>query len=73
MAIGECGLDYERLFCAEEEVQKMVFVKHFELAKYFNLPMFLHSRSSEKDFHDIVKTHRGDFPGGVLHCFTGTE
>jgi len=73
VAIGECGLDYERLFVAEEEVQKKVFVKHFELAKKFHLPMFLHSRSSENDFIDIVKAHRDDFPGGVVHCFTGTE
>ena len=71
VAIGECGLDYDRLFIADEEVQKMVFLKHFELAKKYNLPMFLHSRNCEKDFYDIIKAHRGDFPGGVAHCYTG--
>lgn len=34
--------------------------------------MFLHSRSSESDFYDIVKAHRDEFPGGVVHCFTGS-
>jgi len=73
VAIGECGLDYERLFVAEESVQKMVFIKHFELAKEFNLPMILHSRSCANDFNEIVKEHREDFPKGVVHCFTGSE
>ena len=46
LAIGECGLDYERLFCAEEDIQKLVFEKHFELAEQYNLPMVLHSRNA---------------------------
>jgi len=33
LAIGECGLDYERLFCAEEDIQKLVFERHFDLAE----------------------------------------
>ena len=50
----------------------MVFIKHFELAKKFNLPMFFHSRSSEKDFYDILKANIEGIPGGILHCFTGS-
>ena len=71
IAIGECGLDYERLFCAEEDTQKMVFEKHFDLAQEFNLPMVLHSRGSTDDFYDMVKANRSKFSQGVVHCFTG--
>ena len=42
IAVGKCGLDYNRLFCAEESVQKMVFKKHFQLARDLDLPMIFH-------------------------------
>lgn len=49
-AIGECGLDYDRLFFSNKEDQLAVFPVHFDLAEKFQLPMYLHSRNCEEDF-----------------------
>ena len=72
MAIGECGLDYDRFEYADKETQLKVFPRHFELTEEFNLPMYLHSRSTEGDFVKIITENRSRFPGGVVHSFTGT-
>ena len=73
IAIGECGLDYDRFQFADKETQLKVFPKHFELTEEFNLPMYLHSRSTDGDFVKIIKENRQRFPGGVVHSFTGTK
>mmetsp|Transcript_28750 Transcript_28750/g.43423 ORF Transcript_28750/g.43423 Transcript_28750/m.43423 type:complete len:192 (-) Transcript_28750:23-598(-) len=71
--VGECGLDYDRFEYADKETQLKVFPRHFELTEEFNLPMYLHSRSTDGDFVRIIKENRHRFPGGVVHSFTGTE
>ena len=73
IAIGECGLDYDRLERADKEMQKMVFLKHFELSEAFNLPLYLHARAAGDDFVNIIKKNRKRFTKGVVHCFTGSE
>ncbi len=35
--------------------------------------MYLHSRSTNGDFTDIVKKNRDKFSTGVVHSFTGDE
>jgi len=72
-AIGECGLDYDRLNGATKEDQQKVFEAHFDLAEEYKLPMYLHSRAAGQDFYRIVKANRARFSGGVVHCFTGTR
>lgn len=72
MAIGECGLDYDRFEYADKESQLKVFPRHFELTEEFKLPMYLHSRSTEGDFVRIVKENRHRFSSGLVHSFTGT-
>ena len=41
------------------------------MAQKYNLPMYLHSRSTNGDFPRIVKENRHKFSTGVVHSFTG--
>ena len=74
VAIGEIGLDYDRLeFCAKD-VQQEFLVKQLQtLAQQTGLPLFLHNRSVGKDLYDILKQHRDCWKaGGVVHSFDDT-
>lgn len=71
IAVGECGLDYDRLEYASKEAQLLAFEPHFDLAQKHNLPMYLHSRATGSEFSDIVKANRHKFSTGVVHSFTG--
>ncbi|XP_068620434.1 deoxyribonuclease TATDN1 isoform X2 [Battus philenor] len=70
-AIGECGLDYERLHFCEKDVQLKYFEYQIKLSREFNLPLFLHCRAAADDLVDILKRNREDIHGGVVHSFDG--
>lgn len=73
VAIGECGLDYDRLKFCPADVQRTYFEKQLNLVDKYELPLFLHSRNSFDDFYDIIKRNKAKIRnGGVVHSFDGT-
>jgi TatD DNase family protein len=71
VAIGECGLDFNRDF-SPRPAQEACFRAQLELAVDLNLPVFLHARDAHGRFIAILKDYMADLRGAVLHCFTGT-
>jgi TatD DNase family protein len=70
VAIGECGLDYNRNF-SPPDVQRRWFESQVQLACELDMPLFLHERDATSDQVEILKHYRNDFPAAVIHCFTG--
>ena len=70
VAVGECGLDYDRMFSAKEN-QIRCLEKHIVLAEKLNKPLFLHERSAADDFIKRFKNHPDICKKSVVHCFTG--
>merc|ERR1711920_819071 len=74
VAIGECGLDYDRLQFCDKEQQMLGFLKQIDLADRYGLPMFLHSRNTSGDFVRVVSEHKDKIRGGgVVHSFDGSR
>jgi TatD DNase family protein len=71
VAIGECGLDFNRDF-SPRPVQEKWFEAQVALAEELQMPLFLHERDAHQRFLEILAAARGRVPG-VLHCFTGTR
>lgn len=72
VAIGECGLDFNRDF-SPRDVQERWFEAQLELAAETALPVFLHERDASERMLAILTKHRPRLVGGVVHCFTGTR
>lgn len=71
VAIGECGLDFNRDFSPRPDQEKW-FEAQIALAEELQLPLFLHERDAHQRFCDILKQTRKSIPA-VIHCFTGTK
>jgi len=73
VAIGECGLDYDRLFFCPAAVQRRGFDAQLGLAAQTGLPLFLHNRNTAGDFAAACAAHRATIEavGGVAHSFDG--
>jgi TatD DNase family protein len=71
VAIGECGLDFNRNFSTPDN-QRGAFESQLELAVDVGLPVFLHQRDAHEDFLRIITRYRSELNKLVAHCFTGT-
>lgn len=72
VAIGEIGLDYDRLqFCPRDVQHKYLIRQLHVLAAETKLPLFLHNRSVGNDLYDVLSHHRECWgtSGGVVHSF----
>ena len=72
VAVGECGLDYDRMFSTKEN-QIRCLEKHIALAEKLDKPLFLHERDAAGDFIRRFKKHPEICKRSVVHCFTGNK
>ena len=70
VAVGECGLDFDRNFSPRGD-QLRCLEAHLELAAELQMPVFLHERAAHEEFAAILAKHRPRIPRAVVHCFTG--
>jgi len=70
VAIGECGLDFNRNYSPHPS-QEDWFVAQIDLAREVGKPLFLHSRDAHPRFSEILKDKRVGH--AVAHCFTGEK
>jgi TatD DNase family protein len=71
LAIGECGLDFNRNFSPKDQ-QLACYQAQLQLAADLKKPVFLHQRDAHTAFITILKRYRPALTGAVVHCFTGT-
>ena len=69
VAIGECGLDFNRNYSPHPDQEKW-FAAQVELAVELGKPLFLHSRDAADRFSEVLRKYRIK---GVAHCFTGQK
>ncbi len=72
VAIGECGLDFNRNFSTPVE-QEHAFSAQLALAAELGMPVFMHCRDAHDRFLALLDPWLDKLPGAVLHCFTGTR
>lgn len=72
VAVGECGLDYNRDFSPRAD-QRKAFSEQLQLAVETQLPVYMHERDAHQDFYAILKEFRTDLSNAILHCFTGEQ
>lgn len=72
VAIGECGLDFNRNFSTPQE-QERAFDAQLRIAAELQMPVFMHCRDAHARFLAILEPWLDKLPGAVLHCFTGTR
>jgi len=70
LAIGECGLDFNRNFSPRQQ-QLDVFEQQLNLAVSLQKPVFLHERDAFAEQIELLQHYRPSLCGGVVHCFTG--
>ncbi|KAH8360049.1 hypothetical protein KR093_010405 [Drosophila rubida] len=70
VAVGPCGLDYQRDF-SEPDVQKQIFAKQLQLAIRLNKPLLIHERAAQNDVLEILDKFE-NLPPVIIRGFMGT-
>ena len=70
VAIGECGLDYNRMFSTMPNQMKTL-ERFVALAEELKAPMFLHERDAALDFAAVFRAVPEIAKRSVVHCYTG--
>ncbi|WP_213995139.1 TatD family hydrolase [Arsukibacterium sp.] len=68
VAVGECGLDFNRDF-SPRPIQQQVFASQLQLAKQLQKPVYLHERDAFST--QLAMLTEQQINQGVAHCFTG--
>jgi TatD DNase family protein len=68
VAIGECGLDFNRNYSPHPDQEKW-FIAQLALGLELGMPLFLHSRDAHPRFAELLRSHAVE--RAVAHCFTG--
>lgn len=69
-AVGEIGLDYHYMHSPRDD-QIKILRRFTELALEVKKPLVIHDRECGDECVDILREHKADAVGGVVHCFTG--
>lgn len=77
VAIGECGLDYNREFSPKHK-QLQAFEAQVDLACKLRKPLILHVRSkrngdADEDLRKILQKYHSQLPPTLVHCFSGEK
>ncbi len=70
VAIGECGLDFNRNFSTKQN-QLKAFEAQLECAADNKKTVYLHERDAFEDQIRLLKKYLPRIPHAVVHCFTG--
>lgn len=68
VAIGECGLDFNRDF-SPRHVQQQVFAEQLQLAAHYDKAVYLHERDAFST--QVAMLREQSVSRGIAHCFTG--
>ncbi|SES27049.1 Sec-independent protein translocase TatD [Vreelandella subterranea] len=69
VAVGECGLDFNRNFSTPRE-QERAFEAQLALAAESGLPLFVHERDAGQRMREMLHAWRDEISQAVVHCFT---
>jgi len=73
IGVGESGLDFYYNH-SDKKVQKQSFINHIIAASNLEIPIIVHSRNSEIETYEILKSEKKNLDLKVLiHCFTGSK
>ncbi|MFP4136811.1 MAG: TatD family hydrolase [Halomonas sp.] len=69
VAVGECGLDFNRNFSPPVD-QERALEAQLAIAAECGKPLFLHERDAGRRLREMLHAWRDDLTDAVVHCFT---